>query len=87
MNSIGYIFLEQEFYAKAIDNLRLNAKNYPYSPNVYDSLGEAYRENEQYQLALESFQKAVELAEETSDSRLSLIKENLVSVNRVLSTQ
>lgn len=87
MNSIGYIFLEQEFYAKAIDNFRLNAKNYPYSPNVYDSLGEAYRENEQYQLALESFQKAVELAEETSDSRLSLIKENLASVNRVLSTR
>ena len=42
LNALGYRFLNEKAYDKAIDVLRYNVKLYPNSPNTYDSLGEAF---------------------------------------------
>ena len=51
LNQIGYDFLENEAYQQAIDSFTLNVNNHMYSASAYDSLGDAYRENGQYELA------------------------------------
>ncbi len=47
----GFELLTDNHSPEAIDILKLNAKNYPDSGNVYDSLGEAYVQSGQKQLA------------------------------------
>ncbi len=86
MRRIGYLFLKQKFYEEAIAYFKLNVENFPYSANVYDSLGEAFREKGEYRRALTNFEKAVELAEESSHPWLNAFKENLASVKSKLGT-
>jgi len=39
----------------------LNVADYPQSFNVYDSLGEAYMVNKEKELAIQNYQKSLEL--------------------------
>ena len=62
INGIGYEWLNKKkncLYAIGI--FKLNVKKFPKSSNVYDSLGEAYMENKQYELALINYKKSVEM--------------------------
>ncbi len=53
----------------AIELFQLNVTAYPNSPNVYDSLGDAYLAAGQKDLARQNAKKAIELlASDTSDS-------------------
>lgn len=82
INRIGYVFLQNGFKAEAIDYFQRNVKRYPLSANVHDSLGEAYRANGQFQLALASCRKAVKVAQVTSAPGLELMEENLESIEK-----
>jgi tetratricopeptide (TPR) repeat protein len=46
---------------QAIEVFRLNVSAFPRSPNAFDSLGEAYRTRGDRDLAIQSYEKALEL--------------------------
>lgn len=56
----GYELLSSDHLAESIDVLELNAQLYPDSGGVYQSLGEAYSKAGKKDLAIQSFQKALE---------------------------
>lgn len=61
LNGLGYALLRQKRLADAIAVFKLNVEFYPQSFNVYDSLGEAYMENGDKELAVQNYRKSVEL--------------------------
>lgn len=68
LNRLGYDHLQIGDKKGAIAILKLNASLYPNSPNVYDSLGDAYLADGQNDLARQNAQKAIELlAHDTTD--------------------
>jgi len=68
LNRIGYDHLQDGDKQGAIAILKLNATLYPDSPNVYDSLSDAYLADGQNDLARQNAQKAIELvAHDTHD--------------------
>ena len=68
LNRLGYDHLQNKDNAGAIAVLKLNASIFPTSPNVYDSLGDAYLADGQKDLARRNAQKALELlANDTKD--------------------
>jgi len=52
----------------AVEWLKANVSNYPDSPNVYASLAEAYELQGEKQLAIENYQKSLELNSENRDA-------------------
>jgi len=69
LNRMGYDSLEEDNTKTAVEFLKLNAYVFPNSPNVYDSLGDAYLADGQKELARENAQKALDLlANDTTDS-------------------
>ena len=67
VNVIGYEHLQAGDTKTAIEILKLNALAYPNSPNVYDSLADAYLAEGQKDLARQNAQKALDLL--PSDTR------------------
>lgn len=61
VNIIGYEHLQSGDMKGAIEILKLNALAFPNSPNVYDSLSDAYLADGQNQSALENAKKALAL--------------------------
>jgi CubicO group peptidase (beta-lactamase class C family) len=61
MNNIGYVLMRKKQYQDAIKIFKLNVAAYPESFNVYDSLGEAYMENGDKELAIKNYEKSMEL--------------------------
>jgi dienelactone hydrolase len=61
VNFMGYEHLQAQDNKGAIEILKLNAGAYPNSPNVYDSLSDAYFAEGQRDLARENAKKALEL--------------------------
>ncbi len=70
VNFVGYEHLQSGDTKGAVEILKLNAVAYPDSPNVYDSLSDAYLANGQKDLARDSAKKALEhLASDTADPK------------------
>ncbi|MBZ5537876.1 MAG: alpha/beta hydrolase [Acidobacteriia bacterium] len=68
VNLLGYEHLQRADTKGAVEILKLNVTAYPQSPNVYDSLSDAYLADGQKDLALENAKKALELlAKDTID--------------------
>src|SRR5262249_10341931 len=61
-NQIGYGFLLQKDYPKAIAVFRLNTQLYPNSANTYDSLGEALEKSGDNAGAIAMYKKSIEIA-------------------------
>jgi dienelactone hydrolase len=61
VNFVGYEHLQAADNKGAIEILKLNAEAYPNSPNVYDSLSDAYFADGQRDLARENAKKALAL--------------------------
>jgi hypothetical protein len=61
LNRLGYILMEQKQLDAAIQVFQLNVESYPDSANVYDSLGEAYRNHGDRELAIKNYEKSVQL--------------------------
>jgi CubicO group peptidase (beta-lactamase class C family) len=74
LNELGYILLRDKKLAGAIAVFKLNAEFHPQSSNVYDSLGEAYAENGDKELAIANYKKALELDPKNKDAAEMLKK-------------
>ncbi len=61
MNSLGYELLNRKRVKDAIEVFKLNVEAFPEAWNVYDSLGEAYMVNGDKELAIQNYQKSLEL--------------------------
>ena len=69
LNSLGYKLLGENKTEEALKLFKVNAQVYPYSPNSYDSLGDAYRELGQLLKALKLYEKAFSIDKQYSHSR------------------
>jgi hypothetical protein len=61
INTLGYMLLRDEKTTEAIEIFKLNVSEHPKAWNVYDSLGEAYMKQGEKELAVENYQKSLEL--------------------------
>jgi len=77
INLLGYRYLQNSDIETAIKVFRENVKRYPGSANVYDSLGEAYENNNQPKLAKENYQKAYDHGTLILDPNTAIYKRNL----------
>ncbi|MFT6855201.1 MAG: CubicO group peptidase (beta-lactamase class C family) [Cyclobacteriaceae bacterium] len=77
LNEFGYNFLYSDNPTYALAFFKENTSKFPNSSNAWDSLGEAYLTYGDYEKALASYQKAVELGEKVAHRALKLYKENL----------
>lgn len=68
LNSLGYKLINEEKYEVAKVILELNAKEHPDNFNVWDSLGEIYMILGKYELAVESYEKSLELYLENTNA-------------------
>jgi tetratricopeptide (TPR) repeat protein len=65
INVLGYERLQLGKAAEAIEIFKINVAAYPASPNVYDSLGDAYVAAGNRDLAIQASRKALEVMEAT----------------------
>ena len=63
INQMAYQYLQMEKMDMAVHFFKLNVKNYPKSPNVYDSLGDFYVAIDEKAKAINNFKKALALKE------------------------
>ncbi len=61
LNGLGYQLLEMKRVKDAIEIFKLNVEMFPQGSRAYDSLGEAYMENGDKQLAIQNYKKSLEL--------------------------
>jgi predicted alpha/beta superfamily hydrolase len=73
VNSLGYQMLAKKQFKKAENLFKLNVTNNPNSGNCYDSIGDYYLAMGNKAKAIESFKKALTLAD-ISDSKVKLEK-------------
>ena len=74
INSTGYRLMGQNKLADAIRIFQLNAALYPRSWNVYDSLGEAYMNHGEKELAIQNYEKSLELNPQNEKGAATLQK-------------
>jgi CubicO group peptidase (beta-lactamase class C family) len=61
LNMVGYVLLYSGHEQDAISVFQRNVEDYPQSGNVYDSLGEAYMKIGQKELAIQNYEKSLQL--------------------------
>ena len=54
---------------EAIEIFKLNTEAYPESANVYDSLGEGYAADRNIELAIENYQKSLDLNPDNENAK------------------
>ena len=72
VDSWGYELMTGNHFPEAIDIFNLNAKSYPDSGNVYNSLGEAYMKSGQKQRAIDNYKKSLEKDPSNDNARQKL---------------
>jgi predicted alpha/beta superfamily hydrolase len=82
INALGYRYLQNADYEKAIATFKQNVERYPGSANVYDSLGEGYENAGETELAAKNYEQAVKLGQKNDDPNLSVYKTNLERVSK-----
>jgi CubicO group peptidase (beta-lactamase class C family) len=73
LNGLGYDLLRSGDRDGAIRVLALNVEMYPSDANAYDSLGEAYMEAGQKELAIKSYRRSLEL-DSKNDHAVAMLK-------------
>ncbi len=68
LNSLGYDLLTSKKIKESIIIFKLAVIEFPKDANLYDSLGEAYFTDKQYDLAIEYYQKSLELNPENTNA-------------------
>lgn len=76
VNQIGYQLMGAGNMDEAIAAFKANVERYPNSPNVYDSLGEAYENAGRTDLARINYEKAYTLAREQNNPNTNIFKAN-----------
>nr|WP_202947133.1 serine hydrolase [Pedobacter agri] len=79
LNKLGYELLRLGKHRESIAIFRLATTEFPNDANLFDSLGEAYYTNKQYDLALKSYNMAITLGETTGNS--NKMAEKIRSIN------
>ncbi len=74
INTLGYELLRAGKNKDAIAIFKLNVEEHPRSWNVYDSLGEAYMEDGQKELAIEFYKKSLEINPNNNNGKEMLKK-------------
>ena len=74
LNTLGYVLLRNKMIKEAIEIFKLNTEAYPESANVYDSLGEGYIANGNVKLAIENYQKSLDLNPDNENAKEMLKK-------------
>jgi tetratricopeptide (TPR) repeat protein len=59
LNDLGYHLLQKNRIAEAIRIFNLNVEAFPDESNTYDSLGEAYMANKDYDLAIKNYEESL----------------------------
>lgn len=77
INSLGYALLGDKKIDEAVAAFKRNVELYPGSANTYDSLADGLEAQSRPDLALQNVQKAVEVANQTSDTLLPEFKRHL----------
>ena len=74
LNNVGYGLMRSKKLAEAIAVFKLNTELYPNAWNTYDSLGDAYMNNGDKELAIANFKKSLELNPQNSNAAAMLKK-------------
>ena len=74
VNRLAYDLMAARRLGEAIEVFKLNVAAYPKSPNVYDSLGEAYAAQGNREAAIRSYEKALQLDPESASAMDALRK-------------
>lgn len=74
LNGLGYRLLGMKRVKDAIEIFKLNVEMFPQAANPYDSLGEAYMENGDKQLAIQNYKKSLELNPKNTNAAEKLKK-------------
>ena len=83
LNSLGYEMLyEHKDINKAIELFEFATKEFPENANLYDSLGEAYFTNEDYEKAFINYNKSLELNPDNDNA-----KKYIAEINQLKSGQ
>jgi imidazolonepropionase-like amidohydrolase len=61
LNNFGYYLIGMKKFKDAIAILKLNVELFPKSANVYDSLGEAYLDNGEKEVAVQNYEKSLQI--------------------------
>ncbi|PNQ75010.1 hypothetical protein C1T31_02415 [Hanstruepera neustonica] len=79
LNTLGYVYLRAQEYDKALYVFDLNTRIFPYKYNVYDSLGEAYFETKNYDMALKNYYKVLSLKPDDDNAKemIEMIKSHV----------
>ena len=77
INNHGYRLLNQGKINKALELFKYNVQAYPNSANVYDSLGEGYENDKQFEKALDNYKIAVNKGKDISDPNLQIYKQHI----------
>jgi Flp pilus assembly protein TadD len=72
INQLGYSFINAKKLDQAILVLKLNVDIYPESFNTWDSLGEAYMDRGDKDLAIQNYSKSLELNPNNHGARTQL---------------
>jgi len=87
INTLGYQYMtELKKPEMGLCILKSNTILFPNSPNVFDSYGEALKINGDLTSALESYQKAVDIATENNDKNLTYYKDALQKIKNELNS-
>jgi uncharacterized protein len=81
-NVIAYRLMQGGRLDEAIEAFKANVAAYPRSPNVYDSLGEAYERRGDLHRARQNYARAVELGRQLSDANTAIFEQNLQRVSQ-----
>jgi len=84
LNRLGYQFMAQDHLENAIAVFKYNVELNSNSANVYDSLGEGLESNNQFDLALKNYQKAVELGKAVNDPNTNVYQDHIKRVQKKL---
>lgn len=73
---MGYELLRAGRIKESIEIFKLAISEFPKNANLFDSLGEAYFTNKQYDLALDSYKKAISLGGSNGNAEKMIDKIN-----------
>lgn len=74
LNKFGYELVQAGENDLALEVFKLNAKLFPDVPNVYDSLGEAYMNKGEKELAIENYKKVLEMRPQNENAKKMIEK-------------
>ena len=74
LNATGYRLLNAKKIKDAIEVFKVNVKLFPHSWNVYDSLGEAYADNDNTDDAIKNYEMSVKINPKNDNGKQALEK-------------